>query len=385
MLVTAESPGLGFRAALVPSQDTVSHSRWFLNLVWLLTACSAASARTTPAASPTCAPGDGSWGCQSQPKPANSPPPGVPVSTTYPPASTIPPQGAPAPGAAQIPSPLSEPAGSAVPMTAAANDPINRADVSYLQGRVREITSELIAALDAGSQSRVRQIPIVFDSNPTEVNAFASCTKQGKAVVAVTDGLLSLTAYLAQCEATDEVFGTRTFDAYVAWVAQHQRQGAPLVTPPPNLFSAAQRDDVRKRQRQSELCDEALAFVVGHELAHHYLNHLPCTSVLPLDATEIGLVLTGVVPAFNQPNEGAADVAGIRDVLLAGQRRSGYHWTEGGALMTLRFFKGLDAASPADVFDFERTHPPPSLREPIVRTAAQAFRTAAGLKLPWSG
>jgi predicted Zn-dependent protease len=87
---------------------------------------------------------------------------------------------------------------------------------------------------------------------------------------------------------------------------------------------------------------------------------------------------------FNQPNESAADVAGITNVLRTGAQRSGYHYTERGALLTMRFFSGLDQSSPIDVFSFERTHPPPSVREPIIRTTAQAVRASAGFRLPWN-
>jgi hypothetical protein len=104
---------------------------------------------------------------------------------------------------------------------------------------------------------------------------------------------------------------------------------------------------------------------------------------LPLDASEIGILLTGVVPAFNQPAEMAADVAGTRNLLQAGRRRPNSPLTEGGALLTMRFFGALDQASPGDVFNFERTHPPPSLREPIVTSTAQTFRATSGITWPW--
>jgi hypothetical protein len=88
---------------------------------------------------------------------------------------------------------------------------------------------------------------------------------------------------------------------------------------------------------------------------------------------------------FNQPNEAAADVAGITNVLRTGTQRNGYRYTETGALLTMRFFSGLDQSSPVDIFSFERSHPPPSVREPIIRTTAQTVRATAGFRLPWSG
>ena len=165
--------------------------------------------------------------------------------------------------------------------------------------------------------SRVQGLPLTFDPNANDINAFATCTKSGKATIAITDGMLVLTAYLAQLQASDEVLATRHFDEYVVYVAKSQQPNAPVLAPPPQWLPANTRNNPTKVARQQLLNDEMLAFVMGHELGHHYLNHLPCTSILPLDASEIGILLTDAVPAFNQPNEVAADVAGVRNVLAA--------------------------------------------------------------------
>jgi Zn-dependent protease with chaperone function len=155
------------------------------------------------------------------------------------------------------------------------------------------------------------------------------------------------------------------------------------VAPPTGFYTSAQLADPRKQSREQQLFDEEIGFVLGHELAHHYLNHLPCTSILPLDASEIGQVVTSAVPVFNQPYEAAADVAGVNNVMRTGAQRTGYHFTEGGALLTIHFFAGLDQASPIDIFSFDRTHPPPSVREPVIRTAAQMFRSTNNIRWPW--
>lgn len=263
------------------------------------------------------------------------------------------------------------------------DDPIARADIAYQRQRVNAVLAELIAALDQSSRARVEHLPLTFDADQNNVNAFASCSKTGKATIAITDGMLVLTAYLAQLKATDEVTGSHHLDDYVARVAKYQRENSPPIAPDPSWVTVDPRLQSAKQTRESQLNDEVFAFVIGHELGHHYLNHLPCTSVLPLDASEIGVLLTSVVPAFNQPAEMAADVAGTRNVLQAGRRRSSAPWTEGGALLTMKFFGALDRASPGDVFNFERTHPPPSLREPIITSTAQTFRATSGISWPW--
>ncbi len=259
--------------------------------------------------------------------------------------------------------------------------PLAYADLATLRARLSSLTAELITALDVSSRSRVEKIPLVYDADTAEVNAFASCV-QGKSLVAVTDGLLLLVSHLAEAQATDESFGTNKFNQYVSLLVATQRKGAPVPPPPATFYTAEQRAFPQKIAREWHLVDEALAFVVAHELGHHYLGHLPCSSTLPLDMSELGIALSSAVPAFNQPAEAAADVAATRNVLLAGRARTGTAYSEGGGLMTIRFFAALDQASPVDMFDFERTHPPPSLRDPIIRSAAQAFRATGGFTLP---
>ena len=362
-----------------------------LAFLGLCGACTVTSGRSSPRPAPVyvaCAPGDQTWGCQQQaqnPGAANGP---MNTATQQQP---IPAMGQPAPVSATPASPapvLTPPvAGSPAPASttvlSADNDAINRADTNFQRQRVAAILAELIAALDANTRARVEHLPLTFDPDRANVNAFASCSKTGKATIAITEGMLILTAYLAQLQAADEINRARRFDEYVARVARNQTQNSPPLAPDPNWVTVDVRTQASKSIRQSQLNDEMFAFVIGHELAHHYLNHLPCTSVLPLDASEIGILLTGAVPGFNQPNEVAADVAGTRNVLQAGRRRTSGQLTEGGALLTMRFFRGLDQSTPVDVFNFERSHPPPSLREPIISSAAQAFRTTGGVSWPF--
>lgn len=301
----------------------------------------------------------------------------------YPPPGT--PSGPYPPGGAPTSTPPSPP-GTAPPGTGLPprpGDPINAVDLSFLRTRSEVILRELVAALPPAQGQRVAGIPLVVDDTVGEVNAFAACTQSGKSAMAISDGLLEIGAFLAQCRATDEVFGQSRLPAYIELIARQQRPRQPIVRPPPGFFNAAQAVDGRKVGRQHEVLDELIAFVLGHELGHHYLGHLPCTAQGGLPMAEIGAILSSAVPLFNQPNEYAADVAGTNNVLAAGGRRPGYRWTEAGGLLTMQFFSGLDHLSPDSIlFGFERSHPPPQFRSPVIQQAAAAYRLTGGGLLP---
>jgi hypothetical protein len=278
--------------------------------------------------------------------------------------------------------PLGVPQAGVQPLPAVAYDPINANDLNFLRGRAQNALNELTANLPPLQQSRVRGIPLIVDNEVGEVNAFAACTSDGKSAMAISDGMLDIAGHLAQARAIDELFGQRKVDEYIAFIARNQRPKAPIVQPPPGFFDPVQTTDGRKVQRQHQVLDEQLAFILGHELAHHYLGHLPCTAG-NVTASELGRVLTDVVPAFNQPNELAADMAGVNNLLTTGARRQSYRFTETGALLTMQFFAGVDQMSPIDIlFGFERSHPPSAIRTPVIQQTAATFRATGGQGLP---
>ncbi|HEU5074886.1 MAG TPA: M48 family metalloprotease [Polyangiaceae bacterium] len=338
----------------------------------LLCACSSSSSNRTQYPPQQYPPGQyppGQYPPQQYPgqyPPGQYPPQQYPPGTQPPPASAVPtpPPGTSPPNAAPV-----------------SNDPINATDIVYLRQRAQGVLGELVAALAPANQSRVANIPLIVDDEPGEVNAFAACSG-GKAAMAISDGLLDISAHLAQAKANDEIFGTQKLDPYIALIAQHQRPGQPIVRPAPGFFDPQQQVDGRKVQRQHQLLEEQLAFILGHELAHHYLGHLPCTAQGGLNTSELGHVLSSVVPGFNQPNEIAADVAGTNNLLTAGKRRTANQFSEGGALLTMAFFSGLDRLTPNDIiFGFERSHPPPQLRSPVISQTAATWRATGGQPL----
>lgn len=334
---------------MLPGNDPMrfSHFRQGLAVLPLMVACSSGSSRTQYPAQQPAAPG------VLQPAP-------TPVG-----------QAAPLPPAGAVVLPV-------------VNDPVNAIDLTYLRGQAQSLLNELVATLPATQQQRVAGIPLVVNSAVGDVNAFATCTSGGKAAMAITDGLLEIEARLSQARATDEFFGTRKLSDYIQLIVTQQRPNQPIVQPPAGFFDPTQQVDGRKVARQHQLLEEQIGFVLGHELAHHYLGHLPCTSAGQLPLAELGQVLSGTVPLFNQPNEIAADSSGINTLLTLGARRTGYHLTEGGALITMQFFAGLEQFSPGSlIFAFQNSHPPAVLRSPIIQQTTAAWKLTGGRGLPY--
>jgi hypothetical protein len=254
------------------------------------------------------------------------------------------------------------------------------------QNELRSILNELMANLSQQNQALVRGIPLVFD--PTvEVNAYAGCDDNGQPFLAATQGILDAADAIAQTRATDEMFGTRTYDQYASTVlpnvVKDPKASAAL---PGGIIPAQMGTDLRRWSRAHEMADEVLAFTFGHELAHHYLGHTGCAKGQPMgggpNPAQLGRLLT-VVPAFNQIAETQADSAGCYNALDTGRARRNaglYEWNEEGGVFLLEFFSRLEQAagmgglagllSPMNVL---RTHPNPQVRLPIFQNVARTW------------
>jgi Peptidase family M48 len=280
------------------------------------------------------------------------------------------------------PYPAPAPSVPAVLRPSVDNDPINTLNRGWLRQSAQSVLMELIRALPDAARARVDGIPLVVDDTPGDVNAFAACS-DGRSLMAVTDGLLEITAWLAMAKAHDELFGTAKTDEYIRFIAQNLTAGRDIPRPS-GLFSPAAQNDARKVERQHIIFEEELAFVLGHELAHHHLGHLPCTGKPgPLGSADLARVLASRVPFINQPNEAAADLAGTTNLLDAGARRSGAHWSEEGGLLTMRFFAGLDGGFAANLLlAFQQSHPAPQLRIPLIQQSANYWRRNGGVGIP---
>jgi hypothetical protein len=256
--------------------------------------------------------------------------------------------------------------------------------VAAWQQELRGVLGELINALAANNQALVRGIPLVFD--PTEeINAYAGCDDGGAPFLAATAGILEAIDAISQTKATDELFGTHTYDAYCAQVLPNVvRSAQARAALPAGIIPANLGPDPRRWSRAHEMYDEILAFTFGHELAHHYLGHTGCAKGQPMgagpDPTKLGRLVLAV-PAFNQVAEAAADSAGVIDALDAGRRRRPqYEWNENGAVTLLDYFARMETAAGGgglgSLFSpvaFLKTHPNPLLRIPLVQTTARTW------------
>jgi hypothetical protein len=304
-------------------------------------------------------------------------PPAAPAYAPPVPAPYAPPAPALAPAPAA-------PAPAAAGPAPAAGRPLLAPLVGELAWRaeVPLVLAELIASLPADKAAMVRGIPLQFDASPTEINAYAGCDKQGSPFLAATVGLLYAVDAIAQTSATDELYATHTYEAYAGLIAPElvkphgQSPALPLNVIPPEYWLRPER-----MSRAHEMFDEIVAFTFGHELSHHYLGHTGCAigsqaGGLP-DIAAVGRIVSGLAPGFNQPNEIAADAAGVNDVLDTGRARlPRYRWTEKGGLLLLDFFARMDRAaglSPLSPIGFLQTHPNPALRIPIAQAVARTW------------
>lgn len=292
--------------------------------------------------------------------PANWPPPTVPNG---PPTST--------PG-----TPSASP-----PPTPGSYDNQGQLTVGFLQTESTQILRELVAALPDANRAKVDGIPLLFDNQTGEINAFAGC-ENGAAFMAITLPLSRAMGHISEAKAADELFGTQRVGSYTRLAANSISAGGPVPDPPPGFYTPAEALDPRKLSRQRDVYDEMVGFVLGHELAHHYLGHTGCANGTPsqgLDPARLGRIVTNIVTPLNQFNETGADNSGVENLLTMGSRRQGRPpLTEMGGVLTLEFFGSMEQMTPASVLGILRTHPHPRLRIPLIQSTAQRWRATAG-------
>lgn len=308
--------------------------------------------------------------------------PGLPVPVFLPPGVLAGVPGVqPQPG--QVPPgqvPPGQPGTAALPPGAVDNN--GYFTVGFMKTEAEQMLNELVAALQPANKAKVQGIPFVFDAQTSEVNAFAGC-ENGAPFMAMTLPLLRAVGHIAEAKAADEVFGTQRVSVYTRQAAEAMAANAPIPDPPPGFYAPQEAQDPRKLGRQRVILDEMIGFVLGHELAHHYLGHTGCANGSASGGIDPGILFrlpSRVIPVFNQPIEAGADVNGVENLLDTGVNRPG-GLTELGAVLTLQFFGTLQQLSPSSLLlGVLRTHPQPQLRIPLVQSTAGQWRSrrAAG-------
>ncbi len=327
----------------------------------------------------------GAGACQASTQASTAPAPQQPPQY-YPYPPQPPQQPPPYYGQPQAPQPQQPiPQGPVQPQPAARPLLAPLVGVAAQQQEVRNVVAELINSLSPQNQALVRGIPLTFD--PTvEVNAYAGCDEQGSPFLAATTGILEAVDAIAQTKATDELFGTQTYEQYTAAVLpQMVKSDKARAALPAGIIPANLGPDPRRWSRAHEIFDDVIAFTFGHELAHHYLGHTGCAKGQPMgsgpDPARLGRLLS-VVPLFNQAGEAAADSAGCVNALDAGRaRRPQYEWSDTGGVLLLDYFARIERAgggggplSLLNPVQFLRTHPNPLARIPLVQTVARTWR-----------
>jgi hypothetical protein len=247
--------------------------------------------------------------------------------------------------------------------------------IPAMQQEVRGILAELIRGLPQNYQAKVTGIPLNFGET-VEINAFAGC-ENGVAFMEGTQGFLLATDAISQTRATDEMFGTRTYEAYVAKIVP-SIIADPKTNPalPLGIISPQQWANGPRLSRAREIYQDIVAFTFGHELAHHYLGHTGCANGAAQDGLARLLNLAShVVPVWSQLYESQADQGGTVGSLETGKaRRPQYRWSEAGGVFLLDFFARLDQASGGGVLhplNLLASHPNPGLRIPMVQNIAR--------------
>lgn len=257
-------------------------------------------------------------------------------------------------------------------------DPQGHLTLRGMTEECERVYQALRASLPADARARVATVPFHVVTDPMEPNAAAGCTPGSRApIVFITTAMLILASGAAETRAYDELAGTHTYEAYAQQVVTSLRSGRPLGPVPAGLLTGPLATDPRRLARARHLFTQQVAFILGHEIAHHHRGHTGCThgtSASREDAEALQRGLADAIPTLEQPSEIEADMWGITSVLEAGHAMPGGAWSDEGALLNLDVFRHLSSLASGDLeMVFLSTHPPSELRAPIVQSTAQSW------------
>lgn len=249
--------------------------------------------------------------------------------------------------------------------------------MAFLRTEVTSVIEEVRAHLPPDHLARVRNVPFHVVDDPLEPNAAAGCSPGSRApMIMITTPMLTIAAATAEARAYDELAHTSTYETYASSIMDMIRHGS-VRGLAPGALSGPLATDPRKLARQRHLFDEEVAFILGHEMAHHYRGHTGCTpsgSASAQEAEDLQRSLAQAAPPLEQPFEIEADMWGMTSVLEAGHERAGGHWSDEGALLSLDTFRHLgETTADALPLVFLSTHPPSLVRAPLVEQVQRSW------------
>lgn len=266
------------------------------------------------------------------------------------------------------------------PLPPGALEPDGSFTLPFMEQEAQYIIATLTQNLEPAQRARVANIPLNFMNTLTEVNAAAGCTRGRSAFMVATAAILVLHGATAEARAVDELAHTTLLEDYTARTVQLVRQEQMVRGLPDGAVPPAMALDPRKLARQRYLYDVQIAFILGHELAHHYRGHTGCASGAPSspqqgDLEDLQRAVSNLAPLFNQPLELESDTWGTVSVLDAGSRRATGRWNEEGAVMSMNFFERLEGLSGnSPLLFFVRSHPRAFIRRPVIQLWASQWR-----------
>ena len=242
--------------------------------------------------------------------------------------------------------------------------------MAFLRTEVAAVINEVRAHLPPAHLARVQHVPFQIVDDPVEPNAAAGCTPASRApMIMITTPMLTICAATSEARAYDELAHTTTYETYASGIMDMIRRGS-VHGLSAGTISGPLATDPRKLARQRHLFDQQVAFILGHEMAHHYRGHTGCAPsgvVSAQEAEDLQRSLAQAAPPLQQPFELEADMWGITSVLEAGHERAGGHWGDEGALLSLDTFRHLGEMQTDDLpLVFLSTHPPSMIRAPVV-------------------
>lgn len=233
------------------------------------------------------------------------------------------------------------------------------------------VIGHLVEALPAEYQASVEGIPVINDTSVFEVNAYAGCGSDDKPFMAFTTGLAYVLQGIAMTQAADEYYGGHHYEAFLNSGTVFLDE---TLLPPGSDYD----DDMLERAHQ--IWDDAFAFTLGHELAHHYLGHTTCAVprpwVNPLDKLRsTHNTVISILPSIAQWQESQADAFGTINMLDAGYASS-------GATNLMTFFESFEThagVSKVDSASMLKSHPRAEIRLGAIGDVVAKWQTRHGI------